>query len=102
MGEAFPAVVVHFSRDPSLANIENMKQHQSESPDKFSDSGKQTFDVFYVICIVLSIITYIVDLALTCVLLYYYSLYGFGKYFALTLTFLLVPALFVTTVSLRW
>ncbi|CAH1365888.1 hypothetical protein MTP99_002172 [Tenebrio molitor] len=99
MAEDYP-VVVHFSRDPSLANIENIKP-QVESPDKFSETA-QNFDVFYVICIALSIITYVLDLVLACVLLYYYSVYGYGLYFALTLTFILVPALFVTTVSLRW
>ncbi|KAJ8934521.1 hypothetical protein NQ314_013304 [Rhamnusium bicolor] len=90
--------VVRFSRDPSLARIENLKQN--DSPDKFSDSGR--FGVFYVVCIALSIITYVLDLVLSCILLYFYSVNGHGLYFALTLTFIILPALLMTTVSLRW
>ncbi|CAG9859968.1 unnamed protein product [Phyllotreta striolata] len=90
--------VVRFSRDSSLAKIENLKQ--GDSPDKFSECAR--FGAFYVICIALSIITYVLDLALACILLYFYSINGYGVYFALTLTFLILPALVMTTVSLRW
>lgn len=91
--------VVRFSKDPSLARIENLKQN--ESSDKICET-QQTFGVFYVICIALSIITYIVDLTFACILLYFYSTKGYGVYFALTLTFVLVPALFMTAFSMRW
>lgn len=91
--------VVRFSREPSLANIENLKQ-QGESPDKFTDCGH--FGMFYVICIAFSIITYILDLVLACMLLYFYSVNGNAVYFALTLTFVVIPALLITTISLRW
>lgn len=90
--------VVRFSREPSLANIENVKQ--GEATEKFSDCGH--FGVFYVICLVLSIITYVLDLLLACMLLYYYSINGNTVYFALTLTFVIIPALMITTLSLRW
>ncbi|XP_018573910.1 XK-related protein 6 [Anoplophora glabripennis] len=92
--------VVRFSRDPSLARIESLKQ-QNDSPDKFSDST-QKFGMFYAVCIALSIITYVLDLVLACILLYFYSVNGHGLYFALTLTFVIIPALFMTTISLRW
>lgn len=90
--------VVRFTRDPSNARIETLK---NDSPDKFQDQNA-TFGVFYVICIAFSIITYILDIVLACVLLYFYSVEGQGVNFALTLTFVLVPALFMSTFSLRW
>nr|XP_023015507.1 XK-related protein 6-like [Leptinotarsa decemlineata] len=90
--------VVRFSREPSLAKIENLKP--SDNVDKFTDSGH--FDVFYVVCIALSIITYVLDIVLACFLLYFYFISGHGLYFALTLTFLIIPAFFMTTFSFRW
>ncbi|CAH1117179.1 unnamed protein product [Phaedon cochleariae] len=90
--------VVRFSREPSLAKIENLKQN--ENPEKFSECGR--FSIFYAICIALSIITYVLDLVLACILLYFYSVNGHGVYFALTLTFVIIPALIMTTVSFRW
>lgn len=101
MAEECP--VVRFSRDPSSsARIETLKHQVSyDGPDKFAENV-QHFGLFYVICIALSIITYICDLVLACILLYFYYANGNGLHFALTLTFVLVPALFVTTVSLRW
>ncbi|KAK4884757.1 hypothetical protein RN001_001028 [Aquatica leii] len=97
MAEA--CTVVRFSKDPSLVRIDNLKQN--DSSDKLSEMS-QTFGIFYMICISSSIITYVLDLALACVLLYFYSLKGCGLYFALTLTFILVPALIMTAVSMRW
>lgn len=91
--------VVRFSKDPSTARIENLKQN--DSSDKMCEA-QQTFGFFYVICIALSIITYVLDLALACILLYFYSVQGYGVYFALTLTFVLVPAIFMTAISMRW
>lgn len=93
--------VVRFSAEPSTARIENLKHHQNDSTDKITETY-QTFGVFYVICIALSIITYVLDLVLACILLYFYSVHGQGVYFGLTLTFVLVPALFMTAFSLRW
>ncbi|XP_056639007.1 XK-related protein 6-like [Diorhabda sublineata] len=90
--------VVRFSRDSSLAKIENLKQ--GENPDKFSECGR--FGAFYVVCIALSIITYVLDLVLACILLYFYSINGYGLYFALTLTFFIIPAIIMTTISFRW
>lgn len=92
--------MVRFSAEPSTVRIENLKQ-QNDSTDKITESN-QTFGVFYVICIALSIITYVLDLVLACILLYFYSIHGQGVYFGLTLTFVLVPALFMTAFSLRW
>ena len=91
--------VVRFSRDNSSARIENLKPN--ESPDKITESN-QNFGAFYVICIALSIITYVVDIVFACLLLYFYCLHGYGVRLALTLTFVLVPALFMTAFSLRW
>ncbi|VEN51923.1 unnamed protein product [Callosobruchus maculatus] len=91
--------VVRFSRDPSQVRIETLK-HQGESPDKFSDIAR--FGPFYVFCIGLSITTYVLDLVLAIILLYFYTVHGYGLYFALTLTFMVIPALFMSTISLRW
>ncbi|KAF5274141.1 hypothetical protein FQR65_LT04539 [Abscondita terminalis] len=91
--------VVRFSKDPSLVRIDNLKQN--DSSDKLSEMS-QSFGAFYMICISLSIITYVLDLVLACILLHFYSVKGYGLYFALTLTFILVPALIMTAVSMRW
>ncbi|XP_060529521.1 XK-related protein 7-like [Cylas formicarius] len=91
--------VVRFSREPSLARIDNLKIN--DSPDKITENS-HIFGPFYVSCVLLSIITYIADLALTIILLYFYSIQGHGVYFALTLTFVLLPAICITTVSFRW
>ncbi|XP_050305903.1 XK-related protein 6-like [Anthonomus grandis grandis] len=91
--------VVHFSREPSLARIDTIKT--LDPPSKIAETN-QHFGAFYVSCIVLSIVTYITDLALTITLLYFYSSQGYGVYFALTLSFLLLPAICMSTISLRW
>ncbi|CAG9766153.1 unnamed protein product [Ceutorhynchus assimilis] len=91
--------VVHFSREPSLARIDTIKG--SDSPGKISESY-HSFGTFYVCCIVLSIFTYLTDLVLAVTLLYHYSNQGYGLYFALTLTFVLLPAICMSTLSLRW
>ncbi|XP_044746132.1 XK-related protein 4-like [Coccinella septempunctata] len=97
MSENF--TVVRFSRDSSLAKIESLKY--CETPDKVCENV-HNFGIFHVICIALSIITYFVDLILAVLLLYYFSIHQYGTYFAITLTFTLVPAMLMTTVSLRW
>lgn len=88
--------VVRFSREPSSARIENLKQND------FPEKNYTDFGGFYVTCVLLSVITYIADLVLVCVLLYFYSIDGHGVYFALTLSFLLVPALLMTAFNFRW
>lgn len=99
MADEEDCAVVRFSRDPSSAKIENFKQ--VDSPDKLTDTN-QTFGAFYVICIALSIITYALDLALACLLLYFYTIGGHGLYFALTLTFVILPAIVMTAFNFRW
>lgn len=91
--------VVRFSKDPSTVHIDNLKQH-AESLDKLVET--QVFGAFYVICIALSIATYVLDIALTSILLYLYYANGYGVYFALTLTFVVLPAIFMTAFSMRW
>lgn len=91
--------VVHFSRESSLTRIDTIKPN--EAPGKISENS-HNFGSFYICCIVLSILTYLADLALAVTLLYFYSSQGYGLYFALTLSFVLLPAICMTTVSLRW
>lgn len=90
--------VVRFSREPSSARIENLKPTDSGYPEK----NHVDFGGFYVTCVLFSVITYIADLVLVCVLLYFYSIDGHGVYFALTLSFLIVPALLMTAFNFRW
>lgn len=90
--------VVRFTRDSSTARIETLK---NDSPDKLTDTNFY-FGAFYVICVALSIITYVLDLVLAGVLLYFYSVQKEGVFFALTLAFVLIPALLMTAFSLRW
>lgn len=92
--------VVRFStNDPSTARIETLKTN--ENGDKIIDQSLE-FGVFYVICIILSICTYVLDYIFACSLLYYYSITGQGLYLALTLTFMVLPAIIVTAFSMRW
>lgn len=92
--------VVRFSSsDPSTARIETLKTN--ENGDKVIDQPLD-FGVFYVVCILLSICTYVLDYIFACWLLYHYSNNGQGLYFALTLTFIVLPAILMTAFSMRW
>lgn len=91
--------VVRFSNESHSARIETLKT--GDNGDKMSDYSAE-FGVFYVICISLSIITYALDYILACWLLYYYSINGQGVYLALTLTFVVLPAILMTAFSMRW
>ncbi|KAF7281540.1 XK-related protein 6-like [Rhynchophorus ferrugineus] len=90
---------VNFSRETSLARIENIKP--SDIGGKLSEN-QHNFGLLYLCCIILSIITYVADLILTIILLYFYYVQSQGLYFALTLTFVLISALCMSTVSLKW
>ncbi|XP_018321466.1 XK-related protein 6 [Agrilus planipennis] len=90
--------VVRFSKDHSTARIENYKNN--DSPDRLSDTVY--FGTFYVICVIFSIFSYVADLTLACFLLYFYSVNGYGVYFALTLTFVVMPAIILTAFNMRW
>lgn len=97
MGEE--CTVVRFTREPSLARIETLK---NDNQDKYCNNEMNGFGVFYVICVALSMVTYVLDVFFACLLLYFYSVNRHGAYFALTLTFVLLPAIVMTAVSLRW
>lgn len=91
--------VVRFSREPSSARIETLKQTDGGYPEKHCTD----FSGFYVTCVLISVITYIADLVLVCVLLYFYAINSDDHlYFALTLSFLLLPALLMTAFNFRW
>lgn len=92
--------VVRFSREQSQARIERFKQNDLNSTDKYVECI-QNFGIFYAFCVSISIITYILDIAFCSLLLCYY-IHTNGVYFSLTLTFMILPALFTTTFSLRW
>lgn len=91
--------VVRFSNESHSARIESLKSN--DNGDKMSDSVPE-FGLFYVLCISLSIVTYVLDYILACWLLYYYSVNGQGLYLALTLTFIVLPAIMMTAFSMRW
>lgn len=92
--------VVRFSREQSTARIERIRQTADLNIDKYAEIS-QNFGLFYIICVSLSIVTYVLDIVFCSLLLYYYVQTS-GLYFALTLTFMILPALFMTTFSLRW
>lgn len=92
--------VVRFtSSDPSTARIETLKTN--ENGDKVIDQSSE-FGIFYITCILFSICTYVLDYVFACWLLYYYSINGHALYFALTLTFVVLPAILMTAFSMRW
>lgn len=92
--------VVRFtSSDPSTARIETLKTN--ENGEKIIEH-QQDFGFFYILCITLSILTYVLDYAFAIWLLYYYSTQAEGLYFALTLTFMVFPAILMTAFSMRW
>lgn len=62
----------------------------------------QKFGFYYLTCHLLSIATYLVDHCFSCWLAYQYHVQGQETYFALTITFLILPALISTGFSMRW
>lgn len=79
---------------------------ESENSFKKSESSKvfKEFHLprFYVFNLVFSICTFLLDLYFHCKVAYEYSVRGQHVFFALTLAFIVIPALITTAFSMRW
>jgi len=98
--EMAECVVVKFSS-------ESVRVRTEEVGNNVSDEGHiqttgSVFGVYHIICLLLSITTFALDVGFDSWLAYFYYRQGQGAYFALTLTFLIFPALITTAFSLRW
>lgn len=60
------------------------------------------FNWFDILCIILSITTYVVDLGMDIYVSYVYYCSGYYWYFALALIFIIIPSVSMTAFSLRW
>ncbi|XP_040568444.1 XK-related protein 6 [Lepeophtheirus salmonis] len=93
---------------PSLIKSElslKMKEHGDDVDALPSNLQYTNFDL---LCTVISILTYLFDLAMDCIVAFYfyhlgikYGIYHYW-YFGLTVTFILLPSFTMTGFSLRW
>jgi hypothetical protein len=93
-------VVVKFSSDSVRIRNDDLSNNVSDE-GHFQTSGS-VFGVYHIICLLLSITTFVLDVGFDSWLAYFYYRQGQGTYFALTVTFLIFPALITTAFSLRW
>lgn len=82
------------------AKINEIGVRQSEEHGRMSATLK--FGFYYLTCHLLSILTYLIDHGFSCWLAYQYHTQGQETYFALTITFVIMPALISTGFSMRW
>ena len=93
-------VVVKFSNDSVRTRTDDLSNNVSE--DCHIQAHNCDFGLYHVICLLLSITTFALDVGFDCWLAYFYYREGQGAYFALTVTFLIFPAIITTAFSLRW
>ncbi|XP_063218079.1 XK-related protein 4-like [Bacillus rossius redtenbacheri] len=94
------SVVVRFSSENIGARIEDGSNNAVDELD--GETKSSAFGIYHTVCIALSIITYVVDVALDCWLANFYHVHRQGAYFALTVTFIVFSALVTTAFSMRW
>ncbi|XP_034230394.1 XK-related protein 4-like [Thrips palmi] len=82
------------------AKINEIGLRRSEENARMSASLQ--FGFYYLTCHLLSISTYLIDHGFSCWLAYQYHTQGQETYFALTITFVVMPALISTGFSMRW
>ena len=92
-------VVVKFSSISAASMQDNVQQTSDMDTNNLKGTN---FGVYNFLCLFLSIVTYTLDVAFNCWLAYVYYTLGFGVYFALTVTFIVFPALITTAFSMRW
>ncbi|XP_075230994.1 XK-related protein 7-like [Lycorma delicatula] len=90
--------VVKFSAEEMQSRIEGV-QHRT---DETEENGSPDFNICYILCLVCSVITYMIDVVVHCWLVYLYHLYAQLTNFVLTVVFIILPALVTTAFSLRW
>jgi hypothetical protein len=98
--EMAECVVVNFSSDSVRIRTDDLSNNVSD--EGHVQSGGSVFGVYHIICLLLSITTFALDVGFDSWLAYFYYRQGQGAYFALTVTFLIFPALITTAFSLRW
>ncbi|XP_067006507.2 XK-related protein 4 [Anabrus simplex] len=93
-------VVVKFSSESLGTQVEDFSSNTQDEPDKSTKTPM--FGVYHIVCLTLSIATYLLDIGFDSWLAYFYYIQGQGAYFALTITFMIIPALITTAFSMRW
>lgn len=93
-------VVVKFSSETVRVRTEEVCNNVSD--EGHTQTTGSIFGIYHIICLLLSITTFALDVGFDSWLAYFYYSQGQGAYFALTLTFLIFPALITTAFSLRW
>lgn len=90
----------------SKANVEGMFLILPDEIDALP--SKLRYNNFDLLCTIISILTYLFDLVMDCVVAIYFYHLGVSHgiyhywYFGLTITFVLIPSLTMTGFSLRW
>ncbi|KAL0277481.1 UNVERIFIED_CONTAM: hypothetical protein PYX00_004743 [Menopon gallinae] len=92
--------VVRFSTSQNSAQIEGINEFKKD--DYVKSFKEMELGRFYIVTILLSVVTFILDLYFHCWIAYVYYIEKEGDYFVLTLVFLVVPALVTTAFSMRW
>lgn len=92
--------VVKFTSAKELTQIETPSEFKKE--DNVKVFKEFHLPRFYVFNLLFSIFTFILDLYFQCKLAFVYSKSDHPEYFALTLVFIVVPALVTTAFSMRW
>lgn len=92
--------VVRFSTTQNSAQIEGINEYKKD--DYVKSFKEMELGRFYIVTILLSVVTFILDLYFHCWIAYVYYIEKEGDYFVLTLVFLVVPALVTTAFSMRW
>ncbi|PNF23341.1 hypothetical protein B7P43_G15081 [Cryptotermes secundus] len=93
-------VVVKFSSDSVRVGTDDLSNNVCD--EGHSQVAGSVFGLYHIICLLISITTFILDIGFDSWLAYIYYCQGQGSYFALTVTFLIFPALITTAFSLRW
>lgn len=88
--------VVRFN-STTLTLVPESEKRKNES--LFSDPD---FGLFYGLCFIISIMTFIMDLSMHCWLAYVYHTRNDLFYFLLTATFIIIPSIVSTGFSMRW
>lgn len=90
--------VVKFSAEEMQSTIEDFPTKNEDNEER----EPPNFGIFYVLCLMFSIFTYILDVCVHCWIAYLYHARGQLTNFVLTVLFMILPALLTTAFSLRW
>lgn len=91
---------VRFSLHQNTAQIDIISGYKKE--DGVKNFKEMELGRFYIVILILSIVTFILDLYFHCWLAYVYYRERETSFFALTLFFIVVPALISSAFSMRW